>query len=48
MLSRFLTRNPDTLSVGEQIVSAVVGAVLATVAASAIVSLIVVSIIALL
>jgi hypothetical protein len=48
MLSRFITRNPDNLSLGEQIVSAVVGATLATVIATAVVSAVVIGIIALL
>lgn len=48
MLSRFITRNPDTLSVKEQILSAVVGATLATVAATVVVSVVVISILALL
>jgi hypothetical protein len=48
MLSRFMTRNPDTLSLGEQILSAIVGATLATVVASAVASALVISLIALL
>ena len=48
MRSRLTTTNPDTLSVGEQILSALVGATLATVVASAVASALVISVIALL
>ena len=48
MLSRFMSRNPDTLSFGEQILSALLGASLATIAASAITSVIVIGIFAML
>ena len=48
MFSRFLTANPDTLSRGEQIVSALVGATLATVVVTAVVSALFISVVALL
>jgi hypothetical protein len=48
MLSRFVSKNPDSLSKTEQILSALVGATLATVAMSALVSVVVVVLVALL
>ncbi len=48
MISRFITKNPDSLSLLEQVVSAVVAAILATVAAGVVVSLMFVAVMALL